>query len=440
MRGRSLTRACTTNGRRPRTPRSVMTEPGFCSAMCPSASCALRGRRAVDAGAAGRRAAARPVAPDRRRRDWRPRRRPARARAAAPARPTRSSGTMPIQPRITRPCAMMSLTTPRTMFTGIAKPMPSTPRLLATMAVLMPTRSPLASTSAPPELPRLIAASVWMKSSSGAMPSCERLTALTMPWVTVCDRPQRIADSEHDVPDPQLIGVPERRYRQMMQARSSAPPDRCRGRCRRRARRRRARRASCTRIESALAMTWSLVMMCPDVVDNHPGAEGALDALPVARQEFPEQLAERGRHPLGHQPVGVDVDDRGGGAIDRGRVAGELRRRRLECGDGAAADARGCRVGPRIRSGRSATIRKASASPPTTDPATKVSPRPRCSSIVYSGEKPSCTPRARRVTGPPGEADVRLCIMRRPPRGTKLHPTRSPRGSDVRAKTAAGVE
>ena len=42
----------------------------------------------------------------------------------------------------------------------------------ATMAVLMPMRSPLASTSAPPELPKLIGASVWMKSSSGAMPSC----------------------------------------------------------------------------------------------------------------------------------------------------------------------------------------------------------------------------------------------------------------------------
>ena len=50
---------------------------------------------------------------------------------------------MPIQPRITRPCAMISPITPRTMFTGIAKPMPSTPRFLATMAVLMPTSSPL---------------------------------------------------------------------------------------------------------------------------------------------------------------------------------------------------------------------------------------------------------------------------------------------------------
>jgi hypothetical protein len=33
------------------------------------------------------------------------------------------------------------------------------------MAVLMPTSSPRALISAPPELPGLIAASVWMKSS-----------------------------------------------------------------------------------------------------------------------------------------------------------------------------------------------------------------------------------------------------------------------------------
>jgi len=88
---------------------------------------------------------------------------------------------MPIQPRTTRPCAMMSASTPRTMFTGMAKPMPSTPMFLATMAVLMPTSAPLESTSAPPELPKLIGASVWMKSSSGAIPSCWRLVALTIP-------------------------------------------------------------------------------------------------------------------------------------------------------------------------------------------------------------------------------------------------------------------
>src|SRR5437879_2210711 len=57
------------------------------------------------------------------------------------------------------------------------------------MAVLMPTSSPRAFTSAPPELPGLIAASVWMKSSYSAMPTLARPTALTIPIVTVWLRP-----------------------------------------------------------------------------------------------------------------------------------------------------------------------------------------------------------------------------------------------------------
>jgi len=54
-------------------------------------------------------------------------------------------------------------TTTFTMFTGMAKPMPCEPPEREKIAVLRPTRRPLRSTSAPPELPGLIAASVWMK-------------------------------------------------------------------------------------------------------------------------------------------------------------------------------------------------------------------------------------------------------------------------------------
>ena len=46
------------------------------------------------------------------------------------------------------------------MSIGIAKPMPV--ESVAT-AVLMPTTAPVASTSGPPELPGLIAASVWIR-------------------------------------------------------------------------------------------------------------------------------------------------------------------------------------------------------------------------------------------------------------------------------------
>jgi hypothetical protein len=42
----------------------------------------------------------------------------------------------------------------------MAKPMPSMPACRPAIALLSPTSLPVASTSAPPELPRLIAASV----------------------------------------------------------------------------------------------------------------------------------------------------------------------------------------------------------------------------------------------------------------------------------------
>jgi hypothetical protein len=48
---------------------------------------------------------------------------------------------------------------------GMANPMPWLPPVRLRIAVLMPTSSPRMLTSAPPELPGLMAASVWMKSS-----------------------------------------------------------------------------------------------------------------------------------------------------------------------------------------------------------------------------------------------------------------------------------
>ena len=52
----------------------------------------------------------------------------------------------------------------RAMLEGMAKPMPLLPPLGEKIAVLMPTTRPRRSMSGPPELPRLMAASVWMKS------------------------------------------------------------------------------------------------------------------------------------------------------------------------------------------------------------------------------------------------------------------------------------
>ena len=74
----------------------------------------------------------------------------------------------------------------------MAKPRPmlpaAEPRGLK-LAVLMPTSSPRRLTSAPPELPGLIEALVWMKSWKPRPVRPLRPTAETMPEVTVCPSP-----------------------------------------------------------------------------------------------------------------------------------------------------------------------------------------------------------------------------------------------------------
>ena len=70
----------------------------------------------------------------------------------------------PSQGRLTTELPLSAeATTTRTRCAGMAKPMPSDPPDDDTIALLMPIKSPVMSTSAPPELPGLIAASVWMK-------------------------------------------------------------------------------------------------------------------------------------------------------------------------------------------------------------------------------------------------------------------------------------
>ena len=83
-------------------------------------------------------------------------------------------------------CCMMGLA----MLMGMAKPMPCAP---PATAVLMPMTSPFASTSAPPELPGLMAASVWMRLRSerccpvphASSTTTSRPRALTTPLVTL---------------------------------------------------------------------------------------------------------------------------------------------------------------------------------------------------------------------------------------------------------------
>ena len=78
-----------------------------------------------------------------------------------------------------------------TMFDGIAKPIPMLPPppRAVKMALLMPTSSPRRLTSAPPELPGLIDASVWIKSSYPFGFKPDRPSPLIIPEVTVCSSP-----------------------------------------------------------------------------------------------------------------------------------------------------------------------------------------------------------------------------------------------------------
>ena len=71
----------------------------------------------------------------------------------------------PRKPRLTTPSSSRSSTMFMAMLIGMAKPMPAFMPERDKMAVLMPMTRPRESTSGPPELPGLMEASVWMKSS-----------------------------------------------------------------------------------------------------------------------------------------------------------------------------------------------------------------------------------------------------------------------------------
>ena len=77
-----------------------------------------------------------------------------------------------------------------TVATGTANPTPEEVPELDRIAVFSPISSPCPLTSAPPELPGLIDASVWIRSPrTPVCPPRVRLVAETMPVVTVPSRP-----------------------------------------------------------------------------------------------------------------------------------------------------------------------------------------------------------------------------------------------------------
>ena len=78
----------------------------------------------------------------------------------------------------------------------------------------MPTTRPRLSASAPPELPGLSAASVWitlsmMRAARRERAGSERPSAETTPAVTEPAKPVRVADRDHELADAQPFGVAE---------------------------------------------------------------------------------------------------------------------------------------------------------------------------------------------------------------------------------------
>ena len=90
------------------------------------------------------------------------------------------------------------------------------PRPMPATAVLMPTTRPRPSASAPPELPGLRAASVWITFSTRRPADPERVgserpRAETTPAVTVPGEAHGAADRDDQLADAQLVGVAELR-------------------------------------------------------------------------------------------------------------------------------------------------------------------------------------------------------------------------------------
>ena len=161
-----------------------------------------------------------------------------------------------------------------------------------------------------------MAASVWMKSSNVATPS-ERVVALTMPCVTVCDRPTGLPMASTTSPTRSRSERPERRHRQVLEVDAQhgevrigiAPDDAG------------VRNALVRELHPDGVGVRDDVMVRHDVavvVDDDPGAEAVFDTLSVARPRIPKQLVERrGCDALGDHARRIYVHHRRGRALDR---------------------------------------------------------------------------------------------------------------------------
>src|SRR6516225_8520030 len=114
----------------------------------------------------------------------------------------------PIQPRSTLPVAFSCSMIGRAKADGTAKPIPIEPPEGENIAVLIPITSPERLNIGPPELPRLIDASVCKKSSYGPE-WMSRAVAEIMPEVTVPPRPNGLPIASTQSPTLVLVESPQ---------------------------------------------------------------------------------------------------------------------------------------------------------------------------------------------------------------------------------------
>ena len=103
------------------------------------------------------------------------------------------------------------------MLTGTANPMFCAGR---NIAVLMPMTSPLTLISGPPELPKLIAASVWMKFSKERVAASRRQARALLGGDDADGdglvEVERVADRHDPLADAELVGIAQRQRRQAL--------------------------------------------------------------------------------------------------------------------------------------------------------------------------------------------------------------------------------
>ena len=128
--------------------------------------------------------------------------------------------TIPIPGTTGRPRAISWGMSFLTASTGMAKPMPARRRWGCRWRVLTPIRRPAQSSSGPPELPGLMAASVWITSRIGRPlgDAISRPRALMTPVVRVWSSPKGLPIAKTRLADHEVLRTPPRGERRQLVA------------------------------------------------------------------------------------------------------------------------------------------------------------------------------------------------------------------------------